>query len=495
MAYNIINSNKIYNNKNKYIDAQKYAILEKDGQLYLQLKLRNKSEFTITKFTLKYINGYEEKEYHADNLNAKPNEIFFNKTLIPLELDDFEFIEITDIKGKKEKIEKESKEKYNKKIIPNKVNKPVDESKLQYYSHYRIIGIMLIIFFFKPVYSLLSGEVPGLFENAGIGTILLYIFSIIFCFGGLALFIFAAIKSFIAKDKGVYDYRYNTKNVVHTILISLVMIIAGELFFATTEGFAPSSNTSSTSSANQSIIGNSSSTSSSIYNSSTYESTYFNSDLELVSNIVGFEIPEFSSTYQVEIYSSKVGEESISILFSEVSTEQYDNNWYRFVKDTQMFLIFSPFNFSYELEYVTSYSNLTNFNYSINVQYSRSSGLLLLDIVNLNVKFNDVSNEEDVLTYESFFNNKYGFYLPIFGDKYNIETLGSTSDLITFINCNNHDINEYISDLLSSNVQLVSIGEDNDIIGYQFEYDNGLIEIAYHNSFPDIVYVIIEENY
>lgn len=73
------------------LELLRYAILEESDQLYLQMKLKNISDSEINSFTIIYKVSGEKCKYEV-NQKSKPGEEFFDKTLIEIEDDDFEFI-------------------------------------------------------------------------------------------------------------------------------------------------------------------------------------------------------------------------------------------------------------------------------------------------------------------------------------------------------------------------------------------------------------------
>ena len=111
MAYEIIEKVTLNNKENKYIKVIKYAILEKDGNFYVQLKLKNTSEYLLKKFDIVYSSDGEEKVYHEEKIEVKPGEVFYEKKLIPIPGEDFDFIGFKGVSGKKY-VEEVKEEKY-----------------------------------------------------------------------------------------------------------------------------------------------------------------------------------------------------------------------------------------------------------------------------------------------------------------------------------------------------------------------------------------------
>ncbi len=111
MAYEIIEKVTLNNKENKYIKVIKYAILEKDGNFYVQLKLKNTSEYLLKKFDIVYSSDGEEKVYHEEKIEVKPGEVFYEKKLISIPGEDFDFIGFKGVSGKKY-VEEVKEEKY-----------------------------------------------------------------------------------------------------------------------------------------------------------------------------------------------------------------------------------------------------------------------------------------------------------------------------------------------------------------------------------------------
>ena len=90
MAYKILDKKEV-NYQKSGLELVKYAILDNDGKLFLQVKIKNIDTVKIESFTIVF-RAYEETiKYDIDYVSA-PGEEFYDKTLIPIEDEDFEFI-------------------------------------------------------------------------------------------------------------------------------------------------------------------------------------------------------------------------------------------------------------------------------------------------------------------------------------------------------------------------------------------------------------------
>ena len=130
MDYEVIRVIEINNKDNKYININKYAILKKEDKFYLQLKLYNKSEYEITKFKVNFINNNIKVTSEFNELSIFPYEQFFERTLIEIQSEEIENLEIIDVFGKKvieTKIENEQIPKKEKKT--KKEKKPLSKNK------------------------------------------------------------------------------------------------------------------------------------------------------------------------------------------------------------------------------------------------------------------------------------------------------------------------------------------------------------------------------
>lgn len=226
MAYNIIKTKNLNPSNNKFIDALKYAILEKNGKYYLQLKLKNISKYAITKFKIIYLDDGYEKEYEVSSLDIKPETIFFEKTLIELDSTDFELIDFIDIKGKKVIEVEENNE--NKKFISKEKNKNNTE-KLKSFHLIRILAFILIFFSIIPtIYIFIN--INDCFSLASKQSLWLYIINLLMFVSGITLLVFSIIKSYIAKQNGEYDSSYNVKSIVHLLPICMIICIISTIF-------------------------------------------------------------------------------------------------------------------------------------------------------------------------------------------------------------------------------------------------------------------------
>ena len=235
MAYKIIDVVEINNEDNRYITILKYAILERNGSYYLQLKLKNKSEFLIKKMELIYLCDGEEKSYLADNLEVHPDATFMEKTLIPLDSPDFELINIINIKGKRsasaELVEKKEEHVEKQQSYKEKEEKRIEKEKNYNHKknyHYMYGWSILIIAFSIMV---LIGYLSEAVDSSGhIGNGYLYhnkvelIYNIATLVVGIGLFAWATYLTYKAKKNDYYDYSKNPKFVLHCLFILFAFI-------------------------------------------------------------------------------------------------------------------------------------------------------------------------------------------------------------------------------------------------------------------------------
>lgn len=243
MAYKILKKVEVNNTKHKDLDLLRYAILEKDNQLYLQLKIKNKSKYTITSFTIHYFDGNEQKEYLVENLNIAPGLEFFDKHLIKVNTSEFGFLIFSNVLGKSGEIESEliinqelEEQTFSVKedlTIHDKVNvvrieKPKQEVKKEnkkiINTHaLKLLAVALFIITFYPTLDVIAINGSDIFDYGTIGTIILYIINIIGFISSIVLFIFALVKEI----KNKQDTQYRWKHVVHFIFVcSLIIIVS-----------------------------------------------------------------------------------------------------------------------------------------------------------------------------------------------------------------------------------------------------------------------------
>ena len=117
MAYEIIRT-KEFNNieNNEPIKLLKYAILKKDDKYYAQLKLKNDSNFAISRFEFEYKTEEGKQIYTSEKISALPGDIFFSSNIIEIPSERFAFLGFKNVYAKKQRKE-EVKEQVNERTL------------------------------------------------------------------------------------------------------------------------------------------------------------------------------------------------------------------------------------------------------------------------------------------------------------------------------------------------------------------------------------------
>lgn len=508
MAYKILSTDTL-DTGNKYIKVEKYAILEKDGDYFLQLKLKNISDFIITKFKIKYD---IEKEYVVENQSINPGEVFFSKNLIPLENNDFKFIDIYDIKGKKTNENLQQENSISKKTS-------IDENNLKNYNYLRITAIFLIFFTLWPVLNMFLGYLSitkGL-KYSGIGTKILYIVNILGLLGGIFLFILAHIFSKKAKQEGVYDYRGNIKEIIYTLLIILFIsfiMIANEYHSQSTNNsiLASSSSTKKNTTNNNTTSKNTTNNSTSSSNNGNYRQN----DLTILEDLFDFEIPYIDLEYSLQDYSNELGSTSVAIVFYDATYDDYNELREKlddsFTYDSEG----HDEGFSWCYYSYTNYDIVTFFvDTPLCNDYGYEIPFILLNIYDKNLETQD---EEDNTPSEgmnrlvngTFTENdadwlydKFGFVVPCVGTAYEIIMYPSLEnelidgikiafynynfDLAYIENFNTGDLNYYLNILDDDFIYNYKI-INKTVTYYSFKYNNYEIYVSFpHEKAIEII--------
>ena len=103
MAYKIIRKEEC-NFIDENLSLLRYQILERHNIFYLQLKVKNISQKTISSFKIIYKINNKLKEYPV-NYIAKPEEEFLSKTLIQIDNTNFEFLGFLEVNYQEENVE------------------------------------------------------------------------------------------------------------------------------------------------------------------------------------------------------------------------------------------------------------------------------------------------------------------------------------------------------------------------------------------------------
>lgn len=107
MGYVVLDKQEL-NYQKSGLELVRYAILDNDGQLYVQLKIKNIDEVAIESFTLVY-KVYGETVKKDVEFRSTPGQEFYEKNLIPIDDEDFRFITFKNV-VKEEKEEDEDEE-------------------------------------------------------------------------------------------------------------------------------------------------------------------------------------------------------------------------------------------------------------------------------------------------------------------------------------------------------------------------------------------------
>ena len=107
MGYVVLDKQEL-NYQKSGLELVRYAVLDNDGQLYVQLKIKNIDEVAIESFTLVY-KVYGETFKKDVEFKSTPGQEFYEKNLIPIDDEDFKFVTFKNV-VKEEKEEDEEEE-------------------------------------------------------------------------------------------------------------------------------------------------------------------------------------------------------------------------------------------------------------------------------------------------------------------------------------------------------------------------------------------------
>ncbi len=146
MAYEILKTVDLNDTLDKNIDVLKYAILKRNDQYFVQIKLFNKTDKILNNLVITYHDGEGVKTYNAKNLNALAKSTFFERNLIELPSESFRFMSV---ESKEKEPSRVVKGTPKKEVIKQEKQEQVDERD---YTGYRclieLVAFLLVGFIF-----------------------------------------------------------------------------------------------------------------------------------------------------------------------------------------------------------------------------------------------------------------------------------------------------------------------------------------------------------